>query len=122
MTTPEDAEDRLRAARAELDLVIGQARRDLARFEQENRPTAAQLHELQEAARRGELGFDLRELARRVDEGDSWPAIFDGSSPNAVLLRGLVTRMLERHGEAVRAAVEQDEDLDPAPDDLYPDA
>jgi hypothetical protein len=109
-------EDEFRAATAELDSVNAQARVDLARFEQDNQPTAAELRELQEAAESGDLGFDMQELARRVDAGeDSWPAIFSGESPNSVLLQGHLTRMIEENGEAARIAIEEDDDFDPFP-------
>lgn len=111
-----DLEDQLRAATAELDQVVAQARQDLARFDRDNQPTPEDLRALQETAESGELGFDMEELARRVDEGtDSWPAIFSGESPNSVLLQGHLTRMLEENREAARIAVEEDEDFDPFP-------
>lgn len=109
-------EDQLREATAELDQVVARARADLARFERDNRPTPAELRDLQEAAERGDLGFDMQELARRVDEGqDTWPAIFSGDSPNSILLQGLLTRMIEENREATRAAIEEDDDFDPFP-------
>jgi hypothetical protein len=111
-------EDELRAATAELDGVIAQARVDLARFERDNQPTAAELRALQEAAASGSLGFDMQELARRVDDGaDSWPAIFSGESPNSVLLQGHLTRMIEENREAARVAIEEDEEFEPFPSD-----
>jgi hypothetical protein len=113
-----ELDDRLRAAMAELDQVVGQARQDLARFDRENQPTREELRELHDAARRGELGFDMEELARLVDEGrDTWPAIFSGESPNSILLRGHLERMIEENQEAVRTAIEEDPDFDPFPPD-----
>jgi ABC-type transporter Mla subunit MlaD len=109
-------EDEFRAATAELDSVIAQARVDLARFERDNQPTAAELRELQEVAESGDLGFDMQELARRVDDGtDSWPAIFSGESPNSVLLQGHLARMIEENREAARVAIEEDDEFDPFP-------
>ncbi|MPZ85484.1 MAG: hypothetical protein GEV28_35925 [Actinophytocola sp.] len=109
-------EDQLREATAELDQVVARARVDLARFERDNQPTPAELRDLQESAERGDLGFDMQELARRVDEGqDSWAAIFSGDSPNSILLQGLLTRMIAENGEATRAAIEEDDDFDPFP-------
>jgi hypothetical protein len=108
--------DDFRAAAAELDRVVAQARQDLARFQRENQPTPAELEQLQDAALRGELGFDMEELARRVDEGrDNWSAIFSGESPNSVLLRGLLTRVIDENREAARTAIEDDPDFDPFP-------
>jgi ABC-type transporter Mla subunit MlaD len=116
VTSFHDLEDQFRAATAELDGVIAQARVDLARFERDNQPTAAELRELQQVAESGALGFDMQELARRVDDRtDSWPAIFSGESPNSVLLATHLNRMIEQNQEAARVAIEQDEDFDPFP-------
>lgn len=109
-------ETQLRAATAELDRVVTQARQDLSTFQRENEPTPEEMRELQEAARRGDLGFDMEELARRVDDGgDTWDAIFSGESPNSMLLQGLITRMVEENREATRQAIEQDDEFDPFP-------
>jgi hypothetical protein len=105
----DEVEARMRAAFAELDRAVARTRQDLARFERENQPTPEQLRELQEAARSGELGFDMQELARLVDEDrDDWMAIFSGDSPNSVLLRGHLEREIEANRDAVRAALEED--------------
>lgn len=111
MTTPED---RIRAAKAELDGVIERAQQDLYRFQRRNEPTPEALRALQEAAARGDLGEDMRELARRIESGrDSWQAVFAGDSPNAALLRGHLERMAEENREAIATAVEEDESFDP---------
>ncbi|SDC13175.1 hypothetical protein [Actinokineospora iranica] len=108
------AEDRIQAAIAELDAVIGRAQEDLYRFQRANEPTREELQALQDAARRGELGDDMRELARRVESGqDSWRAIFAGESPNANLLRGHLERMAEENREAISTALAEDETFDP---------
>jgi hypothetical protein len=113
---PAELDDQMRAATAELDRVIAQARHDLDRFERENRPTAQERQALQDAALRGELGDDMRELARRVDRGqDTWDAIFSGDSPNAGLLRGHLDRMAAENRAAIRTAIEDDPDFDPFP-------
>ncbi|MGX7825681.1 hypothetical protein ACTG9Q_11370 [Actinokineospora sp. 24-640] len=113
MTFP-DMEGRLRAAMADLDQVISRAQDDLYRFQRKNQPTREELQALQDAARRGELGGDMRELARRVERGqDSWQAIFSGASPHADLLRGHVERMVEENREAIRTALQENEEFDP---------
>lgn len=117
MTAPDFAhiEARIRAARAALDEAMEEAVRDMARFERENRPTEEERRALQEAALRGDLGDDMRTLARRVDAGqDDWDAIFSGRSPNAELLRGHLDRMISEHREAIVRAIEEDEDFDPS--------
>ncbi|HEV8557747.1 MAG TPA: hypothetical protein VGR06_15290 [Actinophytocola sp.] len=113
-----ELEERLRAAMAEIDQAVAQARQDLARFERENRLTQEELQALHDSAARGELGFDMEEAARLVDEGrDTWAAIFSGESPNSVLLRGHLERMIDQNRDAVRTALEEDPDFDPFPPD-----
>lgn len=47
-------------------------------------PTREETEELQRQARSGELGDDMRGLARHIDAGrTSWAEVFDGSSPYA---------------------------------------
>ena len=107
-------EDRLAAARAELAEVIDRAQQDLYRFQRANEPSRESLDALQAAALRGELGDDMRDLARRVETGrDSWRAVFDGTSPNAHLLQGHLDRMLAENREAIATALAEDDDFDP---------
>lgn len=106
--------DRLHAAAAELRRVVELARQDLDRFRRDRGPTREELRALQEAALRGDLGQDMRELARRVEAGrDSWQAVFTGDSPRADLLRGHMELMAQRHRETIRAALVEDEEFDP---------
>ncbi len=113
-----DLEDQIQAAKAELDQAIAQARQDLARFRRENQPTDEERQALQDASLRGELGNDMRELARRVDRGeDTWEAIFSGDSPSAGLLRGHLDRMAAENRTAIGTAIEEDPDFDPFPPD-----
>jgi hypothetical protein len=121
MTSPDFTriEEQMRAARAELFDAMEYAVRELARFERENRPTEEERRALQEAALRGELGDDMRTLARRVDAGeDSWDSIFAGESPATDLLRGHLDRMIAEHRDAIARAIEEDDDFDPYPEDL----
>lgn len=115
-------DQQLRAAKAELGDVMEQAVRDLARYRRENQPTEQERRALQEAALRGDLGDDMRQLARLVDRGqDSWDAIFSGESPNRELLRGHLDRMIAANSEAIVRAIEEDEDFDPSqPPDRAP--
>ncbi|MGO1057261.1 hypothetical protein [Crossiella sp. CA198] len=117
MTTPEFDEAAFRAAIDELDSTIGQAQEELYRFERENQPTREELAALQQAALRGELGDDMRSIARRVDDGqDTWQSVFNGTSPAAGLLRGHIDRMVAANREAIGEAIEEDPDFDPRPD------
>ena len=120
MTAPDFAriEEQMRAARDALNDTMEHAVRELARFERENRPTDEERRALQEAARRGELGDDMRTLARRVDAGeDTWDAIFAGESPHADLLRGHLDRMIAANRDAITRAIEEDDEFDPYPED-----
>jgi hypothetical protein len=120
MTAPDFAriEARLRQAKAELNEAMQDAVQELARFERENRPTEEERRALQEAALRGDLGADMRTLARRVDSGeDSWDAIFSGASRFIDLLRGHLDRMIAANREAIARAIEEDEEFDPYPED-----
>lgn len=111
-------EVQIQAAKAELGQTIEQARQDLARFRRENQPTNEERQALQDAALRGELGDDMRELARRVDRGqDTWAAIFSGESPNTGLLRGHLDRMAAENRAAIGTAIEEDPEFDPFPPD-----
>ncbi|MGQ0837435.1 hypothetical protein [Actinokineospora sp.] len=108
------AEDRIQAAMAELDLVIDRAQQDLYRFQRRNEPTPEDLQALQDAARRGDLGDDMRELARKVESGqDSWRAVFAGDSPNTALLYGHLDRMMRENREAIATALAEDDEFDP---------
>lgn len=111
MTNPfAELNERLRAARAELDTVLAQAERDLARYKRENKPTEEERQALHDAALRGELGDDMRVLAERVERGeDSWDAIFAGESPESELLRGHLDRMIEENREAIVEGLDEDE-------------
>lgn len=120
MTAPDFAriEQQMRAAKDALNDAMEHALREMARFERENRPTEEERRELQQAALRGELGDDMRTLARRVEAGeDNWDAIFSGESPNAELLRGHLDRMVSANRDAIVQAIEEDEDFDPADPD-----
>jgi hypothetical protein len=117
MTAPDFAaiEEQMRAARAELGDVMEEASRELIRYRRENQPTEQERQALQDAALRGELGDDMRRLARYVDNGeDSWDAIFSGRSPNRDLLQGHLERMITQHREAIVQAFEDDPDFDPS--------
>jgi hypothetical protein len=111
-------EDRILAARAELDQVIARVQEDLYRFQRQNEPTREELQALQDAALRGELGEDMRELARHVDSGrDTWASIFSGNSPHSDLLRAHLDRMVAENREAITTAIAQDPTFDPFPPD-----
>lgn len=120
MTMPDFTriEEQMRAAKAALEEAMEEAVRELARFERENRPTEEERRALHQAALRGELGDDMRTLARHVEAGrDSWDDVFSGESPNAELLRGHLNRMVSANRDAIARAIEEDEEFDPYPAD-----
>ena len=89
------------AARRELRDVLRTARAALTR----TRVGASddELAALQRQALSGELGPDMRRLARRVAEGGAtWAAVFDGTSADADLTRAHATRMADTHGPELR--------------------
>jgi hypothetical protein len=95
----------------------------MERFERDNKPTAEEQRQMQQAALRGELGDGMRTLARRVQNGqDSWDRIFSGRSPESHLIEEQVTRVIEANRDAIRQAFE-DEEFDPAvePDEDEPE-
>jgi capsule polysaccharide export protein KpsE/RkpR len=105
---------RLNAAKAQLDQALEKASQDLIRFKRNNQPTAQEQQAMQQAALRGELGDDMRELARKIERGeDNWNAVFEGRSPNVDLLQGHLNRMAQQHREAIRESIEEDENFDP---------
>lgn len=114
MTNPfAEFTERIQAGRAELDGILAQAERDLSWFKRENKPTEEERQQLHEAALRGELGDDMRELAEKVERGeDTRDAVFAGESPNAELLRGHLERMISENQEAVAEALEEDDEFD----------
>jgi hypothetical protein len=122
MTSPfSEVEEALNAARAELSAAIARTQEELVRYRAQNQPTPEEQRALQEAALRGELGPDLRELAEHVARGDdTWDAIFVGESPHVDLLRGHLDRMIAATGPAIAQAFEEDEEFDPSvpPPDL----
>ncbi len=85
--------DALRAARAALSRARVVATRE-------------ELNALQRQALSGELGPEMRRLARRVAEGGTtWAAVFDGTSPDADLSSNHVTRMADTHAPELRRRV-----------------
>ncbi|GAA3754423.1 hypothetical protein GCM10022225_44010 [Plantactinospora mayteni] len=116
MTSPDFdyIEQRMRAATAALNEAMESALQEMLRFQRANRPTEEEHRAFQEAALRGDLGDDMRTLARLVEAGeDDWDRIYSGESPNAGLLRGHLDRMVEEHRDEIVRAIEEDDDFDP---------
>ena len=63
---------------------------------------------LEAQASSGELGEDMKTLVGRIQGGeDTWEAVFSGESPNATLLQGHLTRLVEEHKEDIALAFEE---------------
>ena len=63
---------------------------------------------LEEQASSGELGEDMVTLVEKIRGGeDTWEQVFSGESPNATLLQGHLTRLVEEHQEDIALAFEE---------------
>ena len=63
---------------------------------------------LEAQASSGELGEDMKTLVEKIRGGeDTWEQVFSGESPNATLLQGHLTRMVEEHKEDIALAFEE---------------
>lgn len=63
---------------------------------------------LEEQAGSGELGDDVKALVEKIRGGeDTWEQVFAGKSPNAALLRGHLTRLVDEHQEDIALAFEE---------------
>ena len=106
-------------SQAEILAAISEAREDLTAGLVELRTTVEALDArplltddertaLEEQAESGELGEDMATLVAKIKGGeDSWEQVFTGESPNAALLRGHLTRMVEEHQEDLALAFEE---------------
>lgn len=114
-------EAELRAARAELEETIERTWQKVSQFQRDYAPTEQEYRDLHDAADRGQLGDEMRELARRIERGeDSWDAVLSGQSSNSMLLATTLDRSIAAHHEAIAQAFEEDETFDPSrpdPDD-----
>ncbi|MCF6376167.1 hypothetical protein L2K70_00945 [Nocardioides KLBMP 9356] len=63
---------------------------------------------LEEQAASGELGDDMKSLVEKIRGGeDTWERVFSGESPNAPLLQGHLTRLVEEHQDDIALAFEE---------------
>ena len=116
MPYPQPAAER---AWQELRATLDRARANLDRVRAVPTTTPEERRELQRVAASGELGPEMRELARHVQAGrTTWADVFEGTSPYTDLLRPHLDRMVALHGESVRRQIEADPEFDPmAPHD-----
>lgn len=114
MTLEPELEARLARARAELRTTVAAARASLDAARRTLPPTPEETREFERAARRGDLGRDMQELARLVEQHETtWDEVFGGTSPYAELLRGHLDAMGERYAPSVRQAIADDPAFDP---------
>ncbi|CAM3703594.1 hypothetical protein [Nocardioides zeicaulis] len=106
-------------SQAELLAEIADAREELGASLADLRATVEQMNArplltdeereaLEEQAASGELGEDMRSLVEKIQGGeDSWEQVFSGESPNATLLQGHLTRLVDEHAEDLAIAFEE---------------
>ncbi len=107
-------DERLAAAQIAFQQALADTRRHVARVAATPVHTPEQREQLADDARAGRLGPALRELAERIDAGETtWGEVFEGSSPHAGLLLPHLTRLEEQYADQWRAIVRADLALDP---------
>ena len=106
-------------SQAEILAAISEAREDLTASLADLQATVDQLtarplltdeerQALEEQAESGELGEDMKTLVEKIRGGeDTWEQVFSGESPNATLLQGHLTRLVEEHQEDIALAFEE---------------
>ena len=106
-------------SQAEILAAISEAREDLTASLADLQATVDQLNArplltdgekqaLEEQAESGELGDDMKTLVEKIRGGeDTWEQVFSGQSPNAPLLQGHLTRMVDEHQEDIALAFEE---------------
>lgn len=74
--------------------------------------TPEERQQLHNDAASGRLGPEMRELARRVDAGDTtWADVFEGESPYSELLTGHLDAMVEEYADDWKAELERDPEV-----------
>ncbi len=106
-------------SQAEILAAIGEAREDLTASLADLRATVDAMNArplltpeereaLEAQASSGELGEDMKTLVEKIQGGeDTWEQVFSGESPNAPLLQGHLTRLVEEHQEDIALAFEE---------------
>ena len=107
-------DERLAAAQIAFQQALADARAHVARVAATTVHTPEQREQRADDARAGRLGPAMRELAERIDAGETtWGEVFEGSSPHAGLLLPHLTRLEELYADQWRAIVRADLALDP---------
>src|SRR6478735_4931472 len=96
------------AAREDLTSSLADLQATVAELEARPLLTDEEKQALEEQAASGELGEDMMTLADTIRSGeDTWEQVFSGQSPNAPLLQGHLTRMVDEHQEDIALAFEE---------------
>lgn len=74
--------------------------------------TPEERQQLHNDAASGRLGPEMRELARRIDAGDTtWADVFEGESPYSDLLTGHLDTMVEEYADDWKSELESDPEV-----------
>lgn len=96
------------AAREDLTTSLADLTATVEELEQRPLLTDEEKQALEEQAASGELGEDMRTLVGKIRGGeDTWEQVFSGRSPNAALLQGHLTRLVDEHQEDIALAFEE---------------
>ena len=96
------------AAREELGASLADLRATVEQMNARPLLTDEEREALEEQAASGELGEDMKTLVEKIQGGeDSWELVFSGESPNATLLQGHLTRLVDEHQDDLAIAFEE---------------
>ena len=96
------------AAREELGASLADLRATVEQMNARPLLTDEEREALEEQAASGELGEDMKALVEKIQGGeDSWELVFSGESPNATLLQGHLTRLVDEHQDDLAIAFEE---------------
>ncbi len=111
MTAPRSQAELLAAisaAREDLTTSIADLKETVEAMNARPLLTPEEKEALEAQAASGELGEDMVTLVEKIRAGDdSWEQVFSGESPNATLLQGHLTKMVEEHKEDIALAFEE---------------
>lgn len=96
------------AAREELGASLADLRVTVEEMNARPLLTDEEREALEAQAESGELGEDMQTLVEKIRGGeDTWDRVFAGESPNASLLQGHLTRLVEEHQDDIALAFEE---------------
>lgn len=98
---------------SEFNSAVVEARAAVSAAQAKSLLSAEDEKRLQADALDGTLGKDMQVLAQAVRDGeDTWEAVFRGTSPRSALYFGHLETMIDTNAEAIRVALEEDDDVD----------